>query len=323
MPIHRTAISLVALKDSARLLAFQHDYDSSGPGRSACYELSYGMSPELLDEFAPLMVGRVLSVHASCPRRDSFPNLASADPQVVAQSREDLRLSLDTVRRVGAGVMVLHPGYATDRLVPSEALPRQQMLTDVEFQPYIWKTKGSICRPDYTQERRYRDFAGRALKNLRDVAQDCANVGVKLAIENLNPRVGYLFQTPEEMVSIAQAHPEVYLCVDIGHLWASSCVYRFDYLDALRSLLATGKVVTSHLHSNPSRRASDPTDPDTGIYEDSHSSLDRWQLPYEESVKLLAVAGVNLVLEVKEEPLRNMLLLQRLVDSLLDRAFLL
>ncbi len=307
-----TAISLVALKDSARLLAFQHEYDASGPGRSARYELSYGMSPELLDEFAPLVHGRVLSVHASCPRRDSFPNLASADSRVIAQSREDLRLSLDTVLRFGAGIMVLHPGYATDRLVPSEALFRQRMLTDVEFQPYIWKSKGSICSPDYVREPRYRDFTNRALKNLVDVAVDCAGRGVKLAIENLNPRVGYLFQTPEEMVSITKTHPELYLCVDIGHLWASSCVYRFDYLDALRAIIATGKVVTSHLHSNPSRCASNPADPETGVYEDSHSSLDRWEMPYVESIQMLAAARVNLVLEVKEEPLRNMLLLQRL-----------
>ena len=310
------AISLVAFKDSARLLAFQQEYEASITGRYARYELSYSMSLEVLDELAPLVEGKVLSVHASCPLRESFPNLASADPRVIAQSRDDLSSTLDTVFRVGAGIMVLHPGYVTDRLVPSQAGPRQQMLTDEEFQPYIWKTKGSICRPDYVMEPHYADFSNRALENLIDVAEDCTDRGVRLAIENLNPRVGYLFQTPEEMVAIAQAHPELYLCVDIGHLWASSCVYRFDYLDALRAIIATGKVVTSHLHSNPSRRASNPADPETGVYEDSHSSLDRWQLPYEESVKLLASAGVNLVLEVKEEPLRNMLLLQGIVDSL-------
>ena len=310
-----TAISIVAFSELDQLLAVQKQYDELGGGRTARYELSYGLSAAAMETLLDLIVGRVVSVHAACPKTRYFPNLASANARVVDQSMLDLMVSLDTAVRFGADIMVMHPGYATDNPVPSEMLPRAALLAGEEFHPHIWKKKGSISFPTYVHQQSYRGFAQRAMENLLVLIHESEGSGVRLAVENLNPRAGYLFQTPSEMVEIANVHPNMSLCLDIGHLWASSCVYAFDFLEGLQCIVATGNVITSHLHNNFSSPPLVLGDPDSGVFEDSHVSLDRGNLPYVAAVRILAEAGVNLVLEVKEEPLHNMMVLQDIVQS--------
>jgi sugar phosphate isomerase/epimerase len=140
------------------------------------------------------------------------------------------------------------------------------------------------------------------MKRLTDLAERFAAHGVRVAAENLNPRVGYLFQTPDEMVEIGSLHPNLGLCLDIGHLYISSFAYDFDFLEAVKTIAATGKVLTCHLHSNSSN---------PGRFRDDHQSLDKNDFPYREALEILRGTGANFILELLEEPLRNSRLLKR------------
>lgn len=273
-------------------------------GDGARFELSYMMTPGFLEEVAPLIGDKVISVHACCPATENFPNFASADPDVLARSFADMESTLGTALRFGASIVVLHPGYATDAAMPSSYAARKSLLSDPAFAADARSGEGAICVPDYTRRSGYRRFAERTMDRLADLAERYAARGVRVAAENLNPRVGYLFQTPAEMVELARLHPNLGLCLDVGHLYVSSFAYGFDFLGAVRSIAATGKVLTCHLHSNSSNAAR---------FRDDHHGLDRNGFPYRETLEILRGTGANLVLELLEEPLRNTLLLRRLL----------
>lgn len=302
------AISLVSLKtvESLRLVMEASPYPLH-------FELSYEMTRPLLDSMREMILGSVVSIHAACPNTEYFPNLASNDPHVLQQSLIDLHASLDTANSFEAQVMVLHPGYATNQAVPSHNGRRQELLTGKEFHPYIWRESGSICIPSYTRTGHYLQYRDNALAHLKQFAIECRGRGVTLAIENLNPRVGYLFQTPEEMVELVTEVPECSLCLDVGHLWISSCLYGFDFHQGVRDILDTQKVVTTHLHSNSSHPGSDVQ---SIQLEDDHTSLDKHGFPYEWVISQIAASGAHMVLEVKEHPLDNFILLMGELEKL-------
>ncbi|MCE1195729.1 sugar phosphate isomerase/epimerase [bacterium] len=268
------------------------------------YELSYTMTGEDLRALEERLRGRVVSVHACCPATECFPNFASADPEVAAASFRDMDETLATAERFGASIVVLHPGYATDCAMPSSYAARKAILALPEFSEGVMHAEGSICGPGYNLTERYRGFAVRAMDRLGELAERYRARGVRVAAENLNPRAGYLFHTPEEMAEIAAIHPNLGLCLDVGHLYISSFAYGFDFLDGVRRIIATGKVLTCHLHGNSSG-------PDR--FRDDHQSLDRDGFPFEEVLGILRGSGANLVLELLEEPARNLRLLERIL----------
>lgn len=294
-------LSLVAFSKAEEVAEYLRD-----AGEEASFELSYMMAPAFVEEVAPLLRNKVLSVHACCPATECFPNFASADPEVLAQSFADMDETLETALRFGASIVVLHPGYATDSAMPSSYAARKVLLAGAEFASDARSGEGSICVPDYTRRSSYKQFAERTMERLADLAERFAAHGVRVAAENLNPRVGYLFQTPEEMVEAAHLHRNLGLCLDIGHLYISSFAYGFDFLEAIRTIAATGKVLTCHLHGNSSN---------PGRFRDDHQSLDRNGFPYKEALEILRGTGANLILELLEEPLRNSRLLKRFLAA--------
>lgn len=273
-------------------------------------ELSYHMSEEFLQEVTPLIRGRVASVHACCPQELLFPNFGSHDAVVLQASLEAVEVSLQTANRFGAEVLVLHPGYVTDLEVPSDSKKRLELLDDPLFAPYVFKKEGSICHPSYPHSDVYRYHAEQAVKELANVARLGKQYGVRLAVENLNPRVGYLFQTPDEMLSLTLDNPDLCICLDVGHLWISSCLYGFDYFEGMQAILQTQRVIHSHLHANSSNRLNH-------IYSDDHQSLDAYGFPYKKVVSLLHASGANLVLETMENPVENTELLNALLEIMI------
>lgn len=293
-------LSLVAMNDAGEVAEF-----ISRAGEDARFELSYTMSAEFVDEIEPLVAGKVTSIHACCPATENFPNFASSDLLVVADSFRDMESTMETALRFGASIVVLHSGYATDEAMPSEYALRKILLARKEFTDDVRFADGSICGPEYNTTARYLRFAERTKENLALLAAIYEKKGVRLAVENLNPRVGYLFHTPDEMVSLAAVHPNLGLCLDVGHLYISSFVYGFDYLDGIRKIAATGKVITCHLHSNTSG---------PGRFRDDHQSVDKNGFPLAGALEILSGTGTQLVLELLEEPLRNYELLRGMLD---------
>jgi len=300
MKIPPPTISLVGFKTTEEVASYLDEVPD------ARFELSYKMSRAFLEELSPLIEGRVESAHACCPAEPIFPNFASSDPSVLSESFEAVEHTLETCARFGATIMVLHPGYVTDLAIPAENNARQALLDDPVFKPYIGVRDGAICRTDYPESDVYRRHRDQASRELAKVAALASSYGVRLAAENLNPRVAYLFQKPEEMVALSESCDALSICLDVGHLYIASAVYGFDYLEGLKTILATGRVINCHLHANT-------TDKGQGRFRDDHHTIDRHGFPIEETLCLVLKAKANLVLETVEEPVYNS---RRLIELL-------
>jgi sugar phosphate isomerase/epimerase len=272
------------------------------------FELSYKMDHSFLDAVSPFLTERVASVHACCPSRTVFPNFGSFDPQVLKESFEGVEESLKTAQAFGADILVLHPGYACDWSIPADNAKRSQLLNNPVFSPYIQITDGAICTKDYPSQPVYLRHLRQAFDQLAEVAELANSYHVRLAVENLNPRVGYLFQTPEEMAELARLSPSLHLCLDVGHLWIASSVYGFSYFDALQGIVNTGKVVNCHLHSNS-------TDASVQRYRDDHHSFEKYDFPSQRILEIIGQSEANFVLETIEEPELNTVTLNHMVSS--------
>jgi sugar phosphate isomerase/epimerase len=308
-------VSLVAFSSAAAIRRFAvaawRRYQ-----REALFELSYTSAPALLEELTFLLSGSpkgsVVSSHAPCPATELFPNLGSRDPAVVAESLQTIRRSAATAAAFGADLLVLHAGYTTDAGVFSDSRRRLEALAasrDPEDQSWLWLERGTVCRPGYCRSPRYRAHLETAVGNLRQAASLCADHGVRLTVENLNPRLTYLFQLPGELIELVRDIPEIALCVDLGHLWISSLVHGFDFREGLQEMLRTGRVATVHVHDNASTLGPPPA------LGDDHALIGSGRVPIREALSLLAAAGVRrLVIESPKSALDNYARLLRLLS---------
>lgn len=283
----RNGISLVGFANVAEIESYLEQCPD------ACFELSYNMSPELLNEADPLLHGRVLSLHACVPEEAFFPNFGSYDPDVLASSRAAVERTAETAVRHGADIIVLHPGYLTDFMVSSRYEERSKLMNGSEFEPFIGRKKGSIARNDLIGMSEYHDrFTHMAdeIGELQFVLK--RRYGVRIAVENLNPRAGYLNMSPDELGMLPS---NVSLCLDVGHLWVSHFVFGFDFLAAISTFASDGRLVTMHLHSNRS---------DGIILEDTHDDFFANGFPAEKILDLVG-ENVNLILETVKKPVEN------------------
>lgn len=289
----RKGISLVGIKTTEEILRITEEFPS------VSFELSYAMDSAFLEAAAPYIEGRTVSVHSLSPRREFFPNFASDDPSVIEWSEREMLCDAATAQRFGASVLVLHPGYLIPSLVPSDSTGRIKMMEAMK--PFIGIEKGAICRQEYNKMKEYRAAFETMIPNLVRLSGKLAGMGLTLAVENLNPRAGYMLMLPCEIEELAERTP-LHFTLDIGHLWMSAELFGFDFLDGVKRVLATGRVVTTHLHSNPSSK-------EKGIFADTHQSLDRYCMPYREVLSAIERSGANMILETVEDAGHNLSLL--------------
>lgn len=305
----KSAVSLIAFAHPELIGGFIQSYRAE-TGSDPFFELSYEMEFSNDDQLS-LLEGKVVSGHAPCPAAPYYPNLGSTRTEVLEDAMSTLESSARFLSRLGGKYLVLHAGYATDEKVSALFAERAAMLKRLAKE-----SDGSHRDPDggtgeaYTRTEAYQRHLETTFTNLASARDVCSTYGVTLAVENVNPRFTYLFQSYHDMIELTRRVEGVSLCVDIGHLWISSLAHEFDYHQALEAIIATGKVVTSHIHDNPSIGGPQP------LYEDAHGNLHSGNVPLESSLKKIREDGqINAVLEVKSDPLRNLLLMEGMLKA--------
>ncbi|MCK9308457.1 MAG: sugar phosphate isomerase/epimerase [Methanoculleus sp.] len=138
------------------------------------------------DELAGCIAGHPelapITVHA--PSLDLNP--CSINPRVAEISVEYTVEAIRMAERMGAGVVTVHPGRRTAKRHPSAY--------------------------DY---RRFEEYIAR----LREVAE---KTRVKVAIENLEPRVNALLYTAEDAAEVLDREPWLWFTLDMGHAMMAS-----------------------------------------------------------------------------------------------------
>ncbi len=305
---NKTGISLVSLHTPEEVREFSNSWYRR-KGNYPQFELSYHMDSKILKDVS-FIKGMVLSSHAPCPGGQYLPNFGSRDTSVIRDSFDSLKLSVDTAASFGGEILVLHAGYTLDSHVFTTYPERKKVLEEYEKQSsYLLLKEGSICKPDYVFSVEYKIHMKETIKNLKEAADICADKGVKLAVENLNPRLTYLFQIPEDFIRMTEEINNIFICIDIGHLWISSLVHNFDYFKALQLLTSTGRVVSVHIHDNTSINGSIPH------YSDDHGSIGTGNVPVNESILLLVKnSSANFIVEASSNPLINLEMLDSMVN---------
>jgi sugar phosphate isomerase/epimerase len=302
-------ISLVSLHTPEEIREFSNFWYRR-KGEYPQFELSYHMDSKILEDVS-FIKGMVISSHAPCPGGQYLPNFGSRDSSVVWDSFDSLKLSADTAALFGGEILVLHAGYTLDSHVFTTYLKRKKVLEKYEKNhPNLLIKEGSICNPDYVKSDEYKIHMDEAIKNLKIASDICLEKGVRLAVENLNPRLTYLFQMPEDFIRMTREISNIYICIDIGHLWISSLIHKFDYFDALNSMITTGRVISVHIHDNASHSGIN------SYYSDDHESIGRGKVPVSESVDILVRnSSANLIVEASSDPMKNLEILEQMVTA--------
>lgn len=139
-----------------------------------------------------------VTVHA--PVLDLNP--CSINPRVAAASQQYAVEAVNLAAAVGAEVVTVHPGRRTAKRRPSAY--------------------------DYEHFRIY-------LARLRDTAE---RTGVRVSIENMEPRINSLLSTPEEMREVLDACPWLSFTLDVSHAMAVSPPDTERYIDLCGNRLA-------------------------------------------------------------------------------------
>jgi len=132
-----------------------------------------------------------ITVHA--PSLDLNP--CSINPRVAGISVDYTVEAIEMAGRIGADVVTVHPGRRTAKRHPSAY--------------------------DY---RRFEEYIDR----LREAAEQAR---VRVAIENLEPRVNTLLYTADDAVEVLEREPWLWFTLDIGHAMMISCDEVLRFID--------------------------------------------------------------------------------------------
>ena len=318
MPL-KIGISLVAFKNIDSVESFMEYFEDNNI--PSYFELSYTLTKKDIKTLA-FLKGKTLSVHAPCPSTEYYPNFGSSNSEIVKNSFETLKKSAETAADFGGDIVVLHPGYTLDVPVYSDYQKRKALLEENKKEhEYIRTKEGGICKPEYVKTDLYRNHILTTVENLKHAAEVCEERGVSLAIENLNPRITYLFQIPDDLIFALENMKDIGVCLDLGHLWISSLLYRFNYLKAVKKLAETGRVLTVHVHNNYSEFGEPSIDKQKtsnkkAVFSDDHNPFWMGNAPIDDALKVLKNSGVKrFIIESVTEPKKNLLRLSRLIGQ--------
>ncbi len=247
-------VSLVAFKDIEEIKDFLGMVEEKSPLlRFGGFELSYNLPKEALSKLSFLR-GKTISVHAPCPQTEFYPNLGSANVGILNDSLNVIRESAETAVEFGAKRVVLHPGYTLDIPVYSDFRKRNAMIGEIikNENSFAFIRGDTFTRVEYSKTKDYQEHLAVSFDNLKLALNICRDIGVELAIENLNPRLTYLYQAPDDVLEAVSRVEGIGVCLDIGHLWITSLVYNLDFLSAVKRIADTGAVVSVHVHDNNS-----------------------------------------------------------------------
>jgi len=201
--------------------------------------------PELLGEVLAdigATGGRVLGIHCPCPSRGVGLNPGGEGEAWIATERAIIE-SAQIAHACGAEYILVHAFYCVPQDLPAEDVARMRTLRN------LFGGDASIF--DYVNSEQYSACKARAISNLKSLVPRIRRdfPGLKLIVENLNPRLGYggiLFQ---DVVDIAEAlDGEVGICLDLGHLTLASAALDHDMEQSVKD--AGPLIFSVHAHDN-------------------------------------------------------------------------
>ena len=283
----KISVSSIAFKNLEELLNF---FDSH---RKMYLELGVNLSKRDISKIREKDI-KISSLHVPSPKEPLLPNFASFDSAALEKSLTILMKSVEVANELDVDTLVIHPGYALDGLLPTDSKERDALLAEwaEKEKDFIIHESFSVTEASYVKSDVYRKYLENLAFNLSKLR---IFLEKHLALENLNPRLFYIPQTPEDVVYLVEK-TDFDICLDTGHLWISSQVNDFDFYEGLESILRTHKVRVVHLNNNSSNSSK-------GQFKDDHDHLLSGEIDMHKVLRILDGYDIEvLTVEVKRDP---------------------
>ncbi|OGV33196.1 MAG: hypothetical protein A2020_11205 [Lentisphaerae bacterium GWF2_45_14] len=193
---------------------------------------------ELLDKIRTFDLP--LSFHAPV-LTDYVANFAAKDSTLAF---EMLDQTATLMRKCNVDKAVFHGFFMTDNPIPAFGRGKTyEECARAVWRPELVYENSCVCK-DFSCTPEFSERLGRLKQNLRNLKTRYD--GLEFMIENDCPLYVSGMMFPETFQDL-----EFPVCLDIGHLWASSFVFQRDFIDSVRIIAETSYVKMAHLHTSP------------------------------------------------------------------------
>ncbi|MDQ1272681.1 MAG: hypothetical protein QG591_1311 [Planctomycetota bacterium] len=170
---------------------------------------------------------------------DYFINLANNDFQTVLAAFQN---TSDIMQFLRSNVALFHGFFMTQKSIRNDPANYNKVLSDAIDNKYrLINTR--VMDPKFLETEEFRDYQNTVKEHMRQLRERYPSY--TLCIENDFPGIGNGNQTPEHMISI-----DCPIWLDIGHLWASAILNKFDFYKGIDILCKECQVVGVHLNTN-------------------------------------------------------------------------
>jgi hypothetical protein len=179
-----------------------------------------------------------LSVHSPA-LATHFLNLATSNRSAIEQTLEETLPVLDWAQTT---TFFFHGFFLTEKPIPHD-MSRYREVVGGAMGDGIALGNSFIMDPRLFSTELYVRHKALLVENFAWLQRRLPHLTV--ALENDYPGLGTALQRPEDIIGTI---PNLWL--DLGHLWVSSLVHRFDFYQAIDELIAKVNIVGVHLHNN-------------------------------------------------------------------------
>jgi hypothetical protein len=170
---------------------------------------------------------------------DYFINLANNDFKTVLASFQN---TANVMQSLQSNVALFHGFFMTQRPIKNDPANYNKVLHDAIDNKYLLKNT-RVMDPKFLETEDFQKYQNTVKKNMKQLREKYPSY--TLCMENDFPGIGNGNQTPAHLMYL-----DCPIWLDIGHLWASAILNKFDFYTGLEAVCKQCQVIGVHLNTN-------------------------------------------------------------------------
>ncbi|GAN32096.1 MAG: hypothetical protein DYG83_12615 [Candidatus Brocadia sp. AMX2] len=170
---------------------------------------------------------------------DHFINLANDDFPTILASFQN---TASVMQSLQSTVALFHGFFMTQKPIKNDPANYSKVLSDAIDNKYRLKDT-RVMDPAFLKTEEYRNYQNTVKKNMRLLRERYPSY--TLCVENDFPGIGNGNQTPAHLIYL-----DCPIWLDIGHLWASAILNKFDFYAGLDAVCKQCQVIGVHINTN-------------------------------------------------------------------------
>ncbi|MDE1889198.1 MAG: hypothetical protein KGI30_02940 [Planctomycetota bacterium] len=199
-------------------------------------QLHNSITKELYNEIKGLDVK--FSIHAPI-LSDYFINLANNDFDTILTNFKNTAYIMQTLH---SNIALFHGFFMTQKPIKNDPANYGKVLRDAIDNKYRLNDT-RVMDPKFLETEEFRNYQNAVKKNMKRLRDQYSSY--ILCIENDFPGIGNGNQTPAHLIYL-----DCPIWIDVGHLWASAILNKFDFYIGLDTICRQCNVVGVHLNTN-------------------------------------------------------------------------